>query len=104
MEIIDAHLLDTPGDLKFIMNESGIAFFSVKQQHRDVKTHGLSYEDEYKGNAVAGIVSSERVEIRYHSAFSDDHIRRIWSRVIAAGIPRARLGKVLYQGREIAVA
>jgi len=54
------------GSLKFILNDSAIAFFSSTQQHRDFKLEGLSYEDDYRGNALAGIVSPPRVEIRFH--------------------------------------
>ena len=70
MHVINADLLDhAQGTLKFILNDSGIYFFPATQQHRDTKSHGLSYEDDYRGNAVAGIVMPERVEIRFHKAF-----------------------------------
>jgi hypothetical protein len=103
MQIFHAELL-TQGhaSLKFLLNESGIAFFPASQQHRDVKTHGLSYEDDYRGNALAGIVSPGRVEIRYHSAYSDDRIRNLWSRaLVMTEIVQAGLGSLYYQGREI---
>jgi len=38
------------------MNEESAAFFPVSQQHRDVKICGLSYEDDYRGNAFAGLI------------------------------------------------
>lgn len=87
---------------KFIMNESGIAFFSVSLQHRDVKPEGLSYEDDYRGNAVAGLFVGGRAEIRFHSAFSEERVRNLWSRFLAApecsGIT---IGRPTYQGRII---
>ncbi len=103
MHIINADLLEhTQGTLKFILNESCIFFFPATQQHRDSKSHGLSYEDDYRGNAVAGIVMHDRVEIRYHKAFSDDRIRTIWRRVLSCPeLAIARLGQLYYQGREI---
>src|SRR5687768_2428691 len=70
MHIINADLLDhAQGTLKFILNDSGIYFFPATQQHRDTKSHGLSYEDDYRGNAVAGIVMPERVEISFTRPF-----------------------------------
>jgi hypothetical protein len=95
-------LKEARGSLKFILNDSGIAFFPATQQHRDVKTSGLSYEDDYRGNAVAGLITPERVEVRFHSAFSDERIRGIWSRVLMIPeIAKAGLGRLHYQGREI---
>ncbi|MCE9545946.1 MAG: hypothetical protein K8T25_10565 [Planctomycetia bacterium] len=103
MHVINADLLDhAQGTLKFILNDSGIYFFPATQQHRDTKSHGLSYEDDYRGNAVAGIVMPERVEIRFHTAFSDDRIRTIWRSVLSSPeLASAKLGGLYYQGREI---
>ena len=89
-------------NLKFILNESAIIFFPGTQQHRETKMEGLSYEDDYRGNAVAGLVASDRVEIRFHSAFSDERMRNIWSRVLAIPeVASAARGGVYYQGRKI---
>ena len=103
MHVINADLLDhVQGTLKFILNDSGIYFFPATQQHRDSKSHGLSYEDDYRGNAVAGIVMPDRVEIRFHKAFSDDRIRTIWRSVLSSPeLASVRLGQLYYQGRQI---
>ena len=107
MQIINPELLnETLGgkssNVKFILNDVGLVFFPVSQQHRDVKTNGLSYEDEYKGNAVAGLVTSNGVEIRFHKAYSDERIHSLWLKVRAlSGFENPLLGKLAYQGREI---
>src|SRR6185295_16178087 len=103
MHVINADLLDhTQRPLKFILNDSGIYFFPATQQHRDTKSHGVSYEDDYRGNAVAGIVMANRVEIRFHKAFSDERIRTIWRSVLSSPkLASAKLGRLYYQGREI---
>ena len=92
--------------LKFILNDEGIVFFSEARQHRTVKAHGLSYEDDYRGNAVAGLITSGRVEIRFHSAFSDNRIHNLWTQIKAKLIPPSldtRLSELplYYQGRHL---
>lgn len=103
MNVINAGLLNhSQRPLKFILNDSGIYFFPASQQHRDSKSHGLSYEDDYRGNAVAGVVLAGRVEIRYHKAFSDERIRTIWMTVLSMPeLANARFGELYYQGREM---
>jgi hypothetical protein len=103
MHAIGLELLKgTSRSLKFILNDSAIIFFPGNQQHRDVKIEGVSYEDEYRGNAVAGLVAPDRVEIRFHSAFSEERLRNIWARVVAIPeVASAGLGSVYYQGRKI---
>ena len=87
---------------KFIMNESGIAFFPVSLQHRDVKPEGLSYEDDYKGNAIAGLIVSGKPEIRFHSAFSDERVHNLWHQLRSApecaGLP---IENPTYHGRHL---
>ncbi|MCS6243877.1 MAG: hypothetical protein H2172_08495 [Opitutus sp.] len=89
---------------KFLLNEEGVVFFPESQQHRSIKVPGLSYEDDYRGNAVAGLLIGDQVEIRFHSAFSDQRISLLWAQVAAtvtaAGI---NLGppSLKYQGRQL---
>lgn len=88
--------------VKFLLGEGVIVFFPVTQQHREIKSHGLSYEDDYRGNAVAGLVTSSGAEIRFHRDYSDDRIRALWTKLRA--LPEfadLRLSRLSYQGREI---
>ncbi len=102
MKVIGAELLERQASVKFVMNESAIIFFFATQQHRDVKSDGVSYEDDYRGNAVAGIVSPGRVDIRFHKSYSDERIRMLWRRVLGMGELVGRsFGTLYYQGREI---
>lgn len=82
--LLHAALAPNGSKIKFIMNESGTAFFSVSLQHRDVKTEGLSYDDDYRGNAVAGLIVGGRAEIRFHAGFSEERICNLWSQFLAA--------------------
>lgn len=102
MKVFNAELLRARGTVKFIMNDEAIMFFPATRQHRDIKAHGLSYEDEHRGNALAGLVTETRVEIRFHGAYSDERIRGIWTRVLATPeVADAGLGPLYYQGRQI---
>ena len=78
-ELLQTALSEKSPRLKFIANEDAVLFFPDNQQHRSAKSDGLSYEDDYKGNAVAGIISREQVEIRFHAAFSDNRILNFWT-------------------------
>src|SRR5689334_19817351 len=103
MRAIGLELLQgTSRNLKFILGDSMILFFPGSQQHREIKMEGLSYEDDYRGNAVAGLITSDHVEIRFHKAYSDDRLRAIWSHVLAIPeVAAAGLGGVYYQGRRL---
>lgn len=105
--IVDLNLLPGSTDQpplsgKFIVNENAIVFFPASHQHKDTKQHGLSYEDGYAGNAVAGTFGSGRIDIRYHEKFSDERIRTIWSQLRSeARLSFLRDWKLYYQGRPI---
>ncbi|WP_309397235.1 hypothetical protein [Cerasicoccus maritimus] len=63
--------------VKFILNESGIFFFSAQFEHRSMKEDALSYEDNYQGNALAGIVKKHMIEIRNHEAFAMERVQAL---------------------------
>jgi hypothetical protein len=88
--------------IKFLMNEEAIAFFPVSQQHSDIKVGGLSYEDDYIGNALAGLIVSGKAEIRFHKAFSDEKVRSLWRKL--QSLPEfssLSLEFLSYQGRDL---
>jgi hypothetical protein len=102
MTVKGSELLRDARGLKFILNDTGILFFPTSLQHREVKAPGLSYEDDYAGNAVAGIITPDHVELRYHKAFSDERIRDLWTKVSKVpAVAQAKLGRAYYQGREV---
>ncbi len=90
------------GMIKFLLNEQGLAFLPVTQQHRDLRFPGLIYEDDYQGNALAGTFQNGKVEIRYHRAFSDERVKNLW-RLAEAALPQlAELVQTVgYQGRPV---
>ncbi len=101
-ELFREALANKGASVKFILNDSAIVFLPVTQQHRDFKIHGVSYEDDYRGNAVAGLITAAGVEIRFHKAYSAERISLIWSKVKALLEPSdSRLNRLFYQGREV---
>jgi hypothetical protein len=89
---------------KAVLNAKGAVFFSVRQEHRDQKAVGISYEDDYRGNALAAMFAPGRIEIRYHREFADRVVARIVTGLLAD--PRLAFMKgwqVTYQGRALAV-
>ncbi len=102
MKVINAHLLEGKSTIKFILADAAVVFFYASQQHRDLKCHGLSYEDDYMGNAVAGLVTGGGVEIRFHRDYPDGRIQELWQRVLSSPeLAGWKPGRLTYQGREI---
>lgn len=90
--------------IKVVFNEQGAVFFPVNRQHSDMKLPGVSYEDDYKGNALAAMIRPDAIEIRYHEAFSDQQVARI-IRVMCDTIGMSLFSghSVTYQGRALNV-
>lgn len=90
---------------KLVFNDAGAIFFNADLQHCDQKAAGVSYEDDYRGNALAAMVALGRIEIRFHSDFSDAQVARIVSHLVRMpGLEMMRDWNVTYQGRAIQVA
>lgn len=62
---------------KMVFNDRGALFFPIDRQHRDEKTEGISYEDDYKGSALAAMLGRGRIEIRVHKSFSDHQVNSV---------------------------
>jgi hypothetical protein len=73
-----AHYLVQPGYfVKGLLTDSVVVFFPGTIQHRDVKREGASYEDDYKGNALAATATPGRLDIRFHKDYTDERVRGI---------------------------
>lgn len=94
----------TPFTGKAVFNESGAIFFSAMRQHREMKAEGISYEDDYKGNALAAMLAPGSFEIRFHKAFPDGTVARIVAAlVVQTELIALRGWRVTYQGRELLI-
>ncbi len=91
-------------DAKMVFNDRGAIVFSARRQHREMKAEGISYEDNYVGNALAAMVRRDAIEIRFHRAYDDNAVARIVGQLLAfpefSAFGQAR---VTYQGRVILV-
>ncbi|MFZ4574220.1 MAG: hypothetical protein ACOYN0_07465 [Phycisphaerales bacterium] len=91
-------------DAKMVFNDRGAIVFPAKRQHREVKAEGISYEDDYRGNALAAMLRRDTIEIRFHGAYDDRAVARIVSQLLAmpelACLTKAQ---VTYQGRPITI-
>ena len=89
--------------VKGILGESAAIFFPGSIQHRDMKRHGLSYEDDHRGNAMAVTITPGRMDIRFHPAYPDEKVREICRRLKRAPeMEWLSSFVVAYQGRMLA--
>jgi len=71
-------LIGQPGfSFKIVLNETAAVFLRADDQRRNFRVAGVSCEDDHTGNALAATVSKERIDIRYHSGFLDERVRRL---------------------------
>ena len=89
---------------KMVFNASGAIFFPVSQQHRDIKHATISYEDDYKGNALAAMLAPGKIEIRFQQSYSDGCVTTIVKTLLSSPELSFMAGwQVTYQGRTLIV-
>ena len=71
-------------EIKVVCNERGAIFFAVSVQHADRSVDGIVYKEGSKGNALAGMVYSGRIELRRHDAFPKARVRTVMGRLFVA--------------------
>jgi hypothetical protein len=87
---------------KAVFNERGVIFFPVSRQHKEQKAEGISYDDGPAGNALAAVITPGKVEIRYHTRFAAEKVRRIIEEILRdERLGRLRGSVVTYQGKVI---
>ena len=87
---------------KMIFNANGAIFFPASRQHRDLKAEGISYEDNYKGNAMAAMLSRGTLEIRFHQEFKEAEVARLVDILaMQPGVEALLHWGASYQGRPI---
>jgi len=87
---------------KMVFNEAGAIFFPTACEHRDQSGPSISYADNYKGNALAAMISPGLIEVRYHNAFTDAAVASILSEILSEpGLACMAGWKASYQGRDL---
>ncbi len=93
---------DSHYQFKIVLNEQGAIFLPVSEQHRDTTAEGISYRDNYQGNALAAVVTPGLIEVRYHAAFDDARVCRIIANLLAEPQLSGLAGfRATYQGRPL---
>ncbi|MEM7697411.1 MAG: hypothetical protein AAF236_03295 [Verrucomicrobiota bacterium] len=88
--------------VKCIVNSTAAVFFPGSIQHRDVKREGVSYEDDYRGNAMAATITPGVIDVRFHEAYPDESVRTIFGRLLELESMAWASGfMVRYQGRPL---
>jgi hypothetical protein len=91
-------------DAKMVFNDRGAIVFPTKRQHKEMKVEGISYEDDYRGNALAAMLRRNAIEIRFHRAYDDRAVTRIVSRLLTTPeLARLAMAHVTYRGRPITI-
>ena len=89
---------------KLVFNDRGFIAFPTPTQHNTMKAEGISYENNYRGNAMAAMLKPDAIEVRYHEAFSDARVELILSQLLAeTSLGGMRNATVTYQGRRLCV-
>ena len=57
LEFIRSQIEQEHFTAKMVFNGNGALFFPVTCEHREHKATGISYEDDYRGNALAAMLS-----------------------------------------------
>ena len=88
--------------IKMVFNAKGAIFFPASEQHRDQKADGISYEDDYAGNALAALLTNQQIEVRYHRDFADAQVMSLIQLLTGhPGLLSIREWRLTYQGREL---
>ncbi len=87
---------------KMVFNANGAIFFPVSSEHRDQSGPDIHYADNYKGNALAAMISPGTIEVRFHRDFSDQQVGEILETITNhPSLACVRGFAVTYQGRLI---
>ncbi|WP_265594444.1 hypothetical protein [Haloferula sp. BvORR071] len=86
--------------VKCIATQSVAVFFPGTIQHRDVKRDGVSYEDDYRGNALAATITPGMIDVRFHQGYADPLVKALFDQLLALPEMKWAAGfTVRYQGR-----
>lgn len=89
---------------KMVFNAHGAIFFPVNKEHRTQSGPDIRYADDYKGNALAAMLSPGRIEVRFHKDFTDQRVALIVSTLLDQPELSCLQGyQASYQGRALSL-
>ena len=89
---------------KLVFNDRGFIAFPTTIQHNTMKAEGISYEDNYAGNALAAILKPGVIEVRFHRDFSDRAVGVLLFKLVATtALSELEPVSATYQGRPILI-
>jgi hypothetical protein len=87
---------------KMVFNQNGALIFPAAEEHRHHKIAGISYEDNYEGNALAALLSPGKIDVRFHAKFTASQVSAIvLALLIEPELSLMRGWTPRYQGRTI---
>ena len=104
LEFLQSQLTEPGIAAKAVFNAKGAIFFPFSQQHRDQQAPGISYADDYQGNALAAMISQGKIEIRNHRDFSEERVAGIMTALLnLPELAALRTWRVRYRGTELSI-
>lgn len=61
-ELLHALANGTAFDGKMVINACGAMFGPISKQHRELRAEGITYADDYEGNALAAMLAPGSIE------------------------------------------
>jgi hypothetical protein len=68
---------------KLVFNTHGAIFFPVTKEHRNQSGPNICYADDYKGNALAAMISPGKIEVRFHREYTDAQVAQMLTNLLA---------------------
>lgn len=89
---------------KMVFNAHGVIFFPVTQEHRNQSGPNIRYADDYKGNALAAMISPGKIDVRYHRDYTDAQVTEILTNLLAhSSCDFLHPIQATYQGRPLQI-
>ena len=89
-------------EAKIVFNEVGGVFGPPTGEHRNMRTEGVCYKDNYEGNALAAMIYPGKIDVRYHKNFSGPRVKEILDALLRhEGLAFMRDWQILSQGHRL---
>ena len=102
VEFLQAKIAEGGFTAKLVFNASGAIFFPTNQEHRDQRAPGITYGDNYTGNALAAMLSPGKIEIRNHRDFSEQRVTELMKSLLKSpNLHMLHNWQITYRGKTL---